>query len=68
MLTRFTTVQTKRIVPSESTLYSATALWSQPYRVIQMLVGALNLRDAGATHVRNRTKVQAAHNPLYAVV
>ena len=40
----------------------------EPYCIIQMVVGTLNLRDAGATHVRNRTKVQAAHNPLYAVV
>ena len=29
-----------------------------------MVVGALNLRDAGATHVGNRTKVHTTHNPL----
>ena len=36
----------------------------EAYRVIQVIVDALNLSDAGATHVRNRTEVQAAHNPL----
>jgi len=36
----------------------------EPYRVIQMVAGMLNLGDAGATHVCNCMKVQSAHNPL----
>jgi len=36
----------------------------EPYRVIQMVAGMLNLGDAGATHVGNRTKVHTTHNPL----
>ena len=32
--------------------------------VVQVVVDALNLGDAGTTHVGNRIKVQATHNPL----
>ena len=64
MLTRFTTVRSNHANRPIRIHSIVSHRIGEAYRVIEVVVGTLNLGDAGTTHVRNRTEVQATHNPL----